>query len=236
MPTLTPKQREILDREQRILAVARPMIVREGYHGLNMDRIAEQVGYSKGTIYNHFANKEEIILALALQTVEKRVAMFRRAAEFRGRARHRMVAISVAAERFVRDFPDHFRFEQILSLDSVKEKTSEKRQSLIDGCEMQCMTILGGIVRDAMAHDELTLEEGMSPEDLIFGLWALTSGGYAIMFSSESLGQLGLGEPFGLVRRHCNALMDGYGWKPFSSEFDTDALARQIQAELFPSP
>ena len=62
MESLTPKKREILERENRILEVARPIVVREGYHGLNMDRIAEKLKYSKGTIYNHFSCKEEIML------------------------------------------------------------------------------------------------------------------------------------------------------------------------------
>ena len=41
MNALTRKQRELIERENRILEVSRPMVIREGYHGLNMDRIAE---------------------------------------------------------------------------------------------------------------------------------------------------------------------------------------------------
>ena len=93
MTTLTPKQREIQERETKILEVARPIVVREGYHGLNMDRIAEKISYSKGTIYNHFSCKEEIIIALAVQNVAKRIELFRQAAQFKGRPRYRMRAI-----------------------------------------------------------------------------------------------------------------------------------------------
>ncbi len=35
------------------------MIVRDGYHGLSMDRIAEALEYSKGTIYQHFSCKKK---------------------------------------------------------------------------------------------------------------------------------------------------------------------------------
>ena len=76
METLSPKKREILERENRILEVARPIVVREGYNGINMDRIAELVNYSKGTIYNHFSCKEEIIIALAIQSATKRTELF----------------------------------------------------------------------------------------------------------------------------------------------------------------
>ena len=233
METLTPKKREILERETRILEIARPVVVREGYHGLNMDRIAEDVGYSKGTIYNHFSCKEEIIIALAIQNVAKRTELFQRAAQFKGCARYRMVAIGEAAEKFVRDYPDYFQFEQILQLASVREKTSEKRQAVIRGCEMQCMSIVAGIVRDAIAAEDLELPDGFSPEKLVFGLWSLTSGAYTIMFNSESLEHVGLDDPFAIVRKHAFALLDGYGWSPLSSEFDADSVLNKIRSEVF---
>lgn len=75
------------------------MLVDDGYHGLNKFRIAKSLQYSKGTIYSHFSCKEEIIIALAIQTREERTdGLFRRAAAFHGRSRERMPAIGVAAE------------------------------------------------------------------------------------------------------------------------------------------
>ncbi len=233
METLTPKKREILEREARILDVARPIVVREGYHGLNMERIAEELQYSKGTIYNHFACKEEIIIALAIQNVAKRVELFKQAAQFKGCPRHRMIAIGEAAERFVRQYPDYFLFEKILQLDSVREKTSEKRQSVIQGCEMQCVSVVAGVVRDAIAAEDLVLPAGFSPEKLVFGLWSLTSGAFAIVFASDSLTQMGLDDPFETVREHSDALLDGHGWKPLSNQFDSKKILKKIRSEVF---
>jgi AcrR family transcriptional regulator len=233
METLTPKKREILDREARILDVARPIVVREGYHGLNMERIAEKVHYSKGTIYNHFACKEEIIIALAIENVAKRVELFKRAAQFRGCPRHRMIAIGEAAERFVRKHPDYFLFEKILQLDSVREKTSEKRRAVIQGCEMQCVSVVAGVVRDAIAAEDLVLPNGFTPEKLVFGLWSLTSGAFSIVFTSDSLGQMGLEDPFETVREHSDALLDGHGWKPLSDQFDSKKILKKIRSEVF---
>ena len=233
MQTLTPKKREILERETRILEVARPMVVREGYHGLNMDRIAEELQYSKGTIYNHFSCKEEIIIALAIQNDAKRVELFQRAAQFKGCPRHRMMAIGEAAERFVRDYPDYFLFEKILQLASVREKTSEKRQAVVRGCEMQCMSIVAGVVRDAIATEDLELARGFTPEKLVFGLWAITYGAYSIVFASDSLGQMGLDDPFETVRDHTAALLDGFDWQPLSSEYDPKKVLKRIRKEAF---
>ena len=230
---MTPKKREILERENRILEVAHPMIVREGYHGLNMDRIAEQLHYSKGTIYNHFSCKEEIIIALAIQTVTKRTELFQQAAQFKGCPRHRMMAIGEAAETFVRNYPDYVLFEGILQLPSVREKTSEKRQAVMRGCELQCMNVVAGVVRDAIAAEDLELPKGFSPEQLVFVLFSLTAGAFSIMFSSDSLGQMGLVDPFQTVRDHTAALLDGFDWQPHSSEFDAKKILKKIRREVF---
>lgn len=233
METLTPKKREIREREARILKVARPIVVKDGYHGLNMDRIAEAVNYSKGTIYNHFSCKEEIIIALAIENMNKRIDLFRQAAEFKGCARYRMMAIGEAAETFVRRFADYFQFEQILRLDSVREKTSEKRQSVIRNCEMQCMSVVAGIVRDAVASGDLELPDQMTPENLVFGMWSLSSGAYSIILSSESLAAIGVNDPFDQVRNHTAAMLDGYGWKPLIREFDPSQVLTRIRTEVF---
>jgi len=233
METLTPKKREILERENKILNVARPIIVKEGYHGLNMDRVAEKLQYSKGTIYNHFSCKEEIIIALAIQNISKRTELFRQAAQFKGCPRFRMMAIGEAAEQFVRRFPDYFLFEKILQLDSVREKTSEKRRSILQGCEMQCMSVVAGLVRDAIAAEDLTLRDNFTPEKLVFGLWALTTGAFSIIFTSDALQQMGLDDPFESVRDHSAAILDGHGWNPLSTEFDADKVLKKIRKEVF---
>ena len=233
MQTLTPKQREILDREARILAVARPIVVREGYHGLSMDRIADALKYSKGTIYNHFSCKEEIIIALAIQSASKRVELFRKAAQFQAKSRFRMMAIGEAAESFVRDFTDYFLFEEIIQLPSVREKTSEKRQAVIDGCQTQCMSVVAGVVRDAVAQNDLKLPPGMSAEELVFGLWSLTTGAYSIMLKSDLATHFGMDDPFAIVRRHVAAVLDGYHWKPLSKNFDHDKIRSRIGTEVF---
>ncbi|MEL7498932.1 MAG: TetR/AcrR family transcriptional regulator [Planctomycetota bacterium] len=233
MNTLSPKKQQMLEREERILAVARPIIVQDGYHGLSMERIAAEVEYSKGTIYNHFSCKEEIIIALAIQTANIRVELFKRAAQFKGSSRFRMVAIGYAAEKFVRDYPDFFLFEQILQIPSVRSKVSEKRQNVVDNCEVQCMTVVTGIVRDAIAAEDLELPPGFSPEKLVFGMWALTSGGFTIASSSESLRHIGLENPFDLISDHTATLLDGFGWSPLSTDYDKQATIQRICEEVF---
>lgn len=233
MATLTRKQREIRDREIRILDVARRMLVDGGYLGLSMDAIAAELEYSKGTIYNHFPNKEEIIIALAVQTMEKRTEMFQRAASLPGLARERLAGIGAASELFVRLYPDHFGVEQLIRSASIWEKTSEKRRQLMHGSESRCMGIVAGIVRDAMAHGHLELPPELTPEDLVFGLWSQTFGAYSIIATSDRLEEHGVRDPYRAVIRNINMTLDGYHWTPLSTDHDYLELMDRILNEVF---
>ena len=234
METLTRKQREIQDREVRILKVARRMLVDGGYLGLSMDAIAAELEYSKGTIYNHFPCKEEIIIALAIQTMDKRTDMFQRAASLQADSRQRLSAIGVASELFVRLYPDHFSVEQLIRAASIWDKTSGKRQQTMHLAESRCMSIAAGVVRDGTARGDLELPEGMSPEGLVFGLWSLTFGAYSIIATSDGLQDHGLLDPYRTIRQQMNLTLDGYGWTPSSAEYDYMALFERQMAEVFP--
>lgn len=233
MKTSDRKQREIQEREAKILECARPMFIEGGYNGLNMDRLTSMLEYSKGTIYNHFSCKEEIIITLAIQTLEKRLAMFEKAALFQGTSRERIAAIGTAAELFVKTYPDHFCVEQTIRLDSIWDKTSETRRKLMSNYEHRCIGIVGGIVRDGIARGDVPLAEHTTPEEIVFGLWSLSVGGYSIITTSNSLGELGMPDPFNMVRRNYHRFLDGVQWRPLSSEVDYDAVFDRVSREVF---
>jgi AcrR family transcriptional regulator len=233
MNTLTRKQREIQQREQQILDVARSMLVDGGYLGLNMDRIAAALEYSKGTIYQHFACKEDIILALVNETQQKRLEFFQRAATFRGTSRERLAAIGFSGELFVRLFPEHFNVERIVRASSIWEKTSEAGRRTMRACEGCCIGIVSGIVRDGVAAGDVVLPEALTPEDLVFGLWSMTFGGYSIIATSDSLLELGIRDPFEAIRQNITRVLDGYGWRPLSTQHDYEPVIERISQEIF---
>ena len=217
------------------MEVARRMLVAGGYLGLSMDAIAAELEYSKGTIYNHFGCKEEIIIALAIQTTDKRTEMFVRAANVSAAPRLRLSAIGVASELFVRLYPDHFGVEQLIRSASIWEKTSEKRRQSMHFAENRCMGIVAGIVRDAVACHHLVLPEDLTPEDLVFGLWSQTFGAYSIIATGgDELEQLGVADPYRAVHQAISRTLDGYLWSPLSSEFDYLNLFEEQMAEVFP--
>jgi AcrR family transcriptional regulator len=231
--TLTRKQREVKERERQILELARAMIVRDGYHGLSMDRIAEEIEYSKGTVYLHFKCKEDILMALVNQTTERRLDLFERAAAYRGRSRERITAIGAAAELFFELYPDHIHTEQMIRINSIRDKTSEERRRTLETCEARCSEVVRGVMRDAVAAGDLPVSDEFGIDQLSFGLWAITFGAYSIAITSPSLANLGIHNPVLAIRENCIRLLDGAGWKPLSFEEDLTKLMDPIKQQVF---
>ena len=52
--------------QARILDAAYSLFMEQGYHGTSMRQIVERAGVTTGGVYNHFASKEEIWVAVFL--------------------------------------------------------------------------------------------------------------------------------------------------------------------------
>jgi AcrR family transcriptional regulator len=61
------KARQRDQRELEILQMAGHIIRERGYSNLSMDALAEAVGISKPTLYQHFKSKEEIVVSATLK-------------------------------------------------------------------------------------------------------------------------------------------------------------------------
>lgn len=69
------RERQKAGRHQDILKAAGSLFQREGFAATSIEQIAEQAGLSAGTVYNYFASKGDLLLALvALDGAEVRAA------------------------------------------------------------------------------------------------------------------------------------------------------------------
>jgi len=69
------KRRPETDRRSQIVRIARPIFLSEGFAATSMSAIAAEVGGSKGTLYNYFASKEDLFIAVAESTCEEFVSL-----------------------------------------------------------------------------------------------------------------------------------------------------------------
>ena len=234
-PILSRKQREIAEREGLLLDVAQGLLLEHGYMGLTMDRVAAATEYSKGTIYQHFRNKEDLIAAILERFGQARVEFFQRAATMQGDSRDRICAVGAAAELYMTLYPQHDQLEKILKTSSIREKASPERRDALSNCEMACFHVATGIAREALAGGDLQLAEGDTVEQAVLGLWSLYTGAFLI----RELGVFDhappeMRDPVRPLIRNAQRFLDGLGWRPFSHEHDDDGARLRALSEVFP--
>jgi AcrR family transcriptional regulator len=89
--SLKEKQRE--ERENLILQAAEEVLFEKGYHETSMDEIAARVGIAKGTLYLHFARKEDLVFALLERELRTVLLMVEHANGMEGNAQEKLVFI-----------------------------------------------------------------------------------------------------------------------------------------------
>jgi AcrR family transcriptional regulator len=232
MGTMTRKQREVQEREQLLLKVARKMLIEQGYAGLSMDQLAESTEYSKGTIYQHFSTKEDLVTALAIESMERRVELFLRAEQFVGRTRERMLAIGVADEIFGRLDPHHYRSEFIIKLANLQERASTERREALERLESACFGCVVRIVQTGIDSGELP--KNVNPRELVYSVVTMALGTHMTALNYCSmLSEFAIQNPVNLLLTNINILLDGFGWKPFRNEWDYGVSYQRISAEIF---
>ena len=231
------KQQEFQRREALIISEAANLLQSEGYFGLSLDKLAQAIGYSKGTIYQHFGTKEDIILAIASQSMRARVGLFQRAAAFDGNPRERMCALSVSDRIFVSLYPGHFHVEHLIKARSLWAKTSNIRQTNLQEAEGDCGQLVNGIVIDAIESGDLELID-KNPAEVGLGLWTMSLGVHTLVCSAGLAGapdlpKFGIDNPYLSLWRNQLAFLDGLGWKPLSNEWDYLATRERVKKEIF---
>jgi AcrR family transcriptional regulator len=64
-----------------LLAAARRVFLKRGYHGASVEQIADQAGFSTGVVYSQFGGKADLFLALLEARIAERAADNMRAVE-----------------------------------------------------------------------------------------------------------------------------------------------------------
>jgi AcrR family transcriptional regulator len=229
------RQRQIADREQLFLDAARELIREDGLLKLQMSPLAERCEYAVGTIYQHFASKEDLLVALTTQNVREHAELFQRVAQWRARPRERMFAIGVADMIFVQRNPDHFRLAQYALCEVVWQAASPARREALLAANKPIAACVAGIVEEAVAAGDLD-RHGQSPQELTTGLWSLSFGFHNLAHAEGLLEDFSVREPYRLMCRHTQHLLNGFGWKPLADPGDRralDQLIGRVKQEVF---
>lgn len=241
MGTRERRQREFLEREQRFLAAARAELCANGLLSLQMAPIARACDYSTGTLYQHFASKEDLLVAICTDLVSNRVELFQKIAAWKAPSRDRMFGIAVADVIFARHYPEHFSLAQYIFTEVVWRSTSSERREQCLLAHKPLGLAVQDILEDAIAAGDVDAR-GKAPLELALGQWSMAVGMHNLVHAEGVLQLYDLHDPYRLMLRNVQLQLNALNWAPVFDPFDDaeldkriDKICREVFPELCPS-
>lgn len=171
-------------KEQTIRERALELIVRDGFDGFSMQKLAREAGVSSATAYIYFKNKEDLVHQLYITVQET----------FTDYCLHSFDENMPLAEglriqwqnrlRFVQEQPVYYRFmEQFRTSPLINKKENAEH--------LRFKQAMGGFVKNAVARKEVSVSK---PE--LF--WAIAYGPFYTLVNFHMRGESMMGSPFSL--------------------------------------
>ncbi|CZF79729.1 TetR family transcriptional regulator [Grimontia sp. AD028] len=231
--SLSRKQLAMRDREKELLEIARDVVMREGFAQLTMDKVAAASSYSKGTIYNHFNSKEDLIAALAIEALSRELPMFKRSLAFDGSSREKCIAMHAGYFVFSQLEPILSMCAMVSRTPAVTEKSAPERLEKLNELEEIAVSIGDAFIQNGINSGELVLNPGVTSDNVVFANWAMGFGTNALVHNAEHSTCVSRQLNHNIVLQNINFLLDGLGWKPLSTEFDYEQTWARARKELF---
>ncbi len=230
--SVSARQRDMLRREQNILAAAETILVNEGFLDMTIARISAVSKCPRSTIYLHFASRQDIVVTLAYRAWQKRLELMERGVNYAGPPRIRMAGVAVAFALFYLLYP-----EQVSVLDkateTICEKASPHRLESLRRAEQASVEIVRSLLNEAVLVGDL--KPGLfEVREMIFGFSALAAGGFSLQQMGFPKFALDIEDAQNEIWRAFGALADVYGWRPLSGEIDWDETLAEIRRQVFP--
>jgi len=139
----------VLERRRRILAAATALFQLKGMMGTTADEIAAEAGITKRTLYRHMESKENLLLAIHEDFIDRSLARGRAIQEGGGTATDRLRRLIIAhVETVAEELPSiRIFFEEMKHL-------SEENQARIIGRRDEYEAILTDTLREGMETGE----------------------------------------------------------------------------------
>lgn len=219
------------ERELALLDIAENIMLVEGFSGLTMDKLVAACPYSKGTVYNHFNSKEDLLCALCIKGMRISLELFKKAQGFSGNSREKILAIHFAYRLHALAYPTLFLCVLTSQTPAVKEKAAPQRLQLQEQLDKELTGYIDKLF--SLALDKGDIRADLEVRQLTFSSWALSFGSNALLTMAGGVQGVQRLDQDQALLTSINLLMDGMGWQPMSRDWDYSASWQRIGMDVF---
>jgi TetR/AcrR family transcriptional regulator len=196
------------DKKGYILSVAEDIMTDKGINGLNMDLVAKETNFAKGTLYLYFKSKEEILAQLTIKARHLLLKKFKQSIKGIPNEVEQLKAVLWANFYFCQRNKLYYELLSFYEVNNNLTETVELKESIFG-----LASFITQIVEDGKKKE--LIKTTANAQDLVYILWATNVG------------------MMQLISVRGNALKKDFGIQPkviYTSYINTiiDGLAKQI--------
>ena len=195
---MSPRPNVTDERKSQIINAAEDVFTKKGFAEARMDDIAEETGLSKGTLYNYFKSKDDLIIAILDRIFQREFRVF---GEMDYSEKSATETISIFVDTIAKDIKLMLRLMPIayefLAL-AFRNKTVQKALKVYVN---RYMDVLVPIIENGIASGEF---KEVDPKEVAIAMGAILEGTILIWVYDKSLV-----DPEVNIRSGIKLLLDG---------------------------
>lgn len=177
------KLREYENRRQLILSTARKLFSVKGFAHVTLEDIAKEIEFSKGTIYSHFASKEEIYVLLLSEILEQLLDILKESVCAAKDTRDGIKKCIDAYLQFYIERREYFRLLFFIDLYSDQSRIDSKLMKDIQYLKIQCLFVLQQFVQQGIRSGEI--QTSRSARKVAMVLWGMANGIFQLVETKQ---------------------------------------------------
>jgi len=241
---IVSRQQKRAEREGFIIRQAISLFVKKGFLGVRMMEIAKASELSMGTIYSHFATKEDLLLACATRMIREEKEIHQAIIASNASAMRRIVTCFTVNWLIARQHPGFVEIENLSLMPSVWTRAHPQRIQELNALHGDFFDMINSVILEMLNGDlhGYTGIDDVARQELArllnHGMWGLCVG-------LNSTAQSGLIRAGGGHQDTCSYkhfttnvihFLKGYGWTEAKPEMVFKACREQARTYLLNHP
>lgn len=179
-PAKARRERETTERRDAILAAARDVFFKNGFHRATVDEIAEHAEVAKGTVYLYFESKEALLSHLLLEGLDALSEQLAEAYNEKANlpAEKRLRRLNAAYLDFYENEPDYFRLMMAFDRGQFQEAVPDELYQSILEKSSQGLQWVAKAVQQGIDDKEFTKCDAKKTAGM---LWSAVNGALVVV-------------------------------------------------------
>jgi len=205
MEVLERKEKERQFRNELIIDAAECVFFKNGFEHTTMNDIANEAGFSKGTIYLHFKNKQDLHFAIVLRASKLIGKMLKDKHKLKGKPTDKLQIMLKAYIEFSQKYPNYASVLQHFKPSDIKKVSPAYISNFFDSDSP--LYILAETLKDL--QKQRIIRKDIKCIELALILWSQISGILNMVYFYDSLLKISDSNPEDIIQNHINILLNG---------------------------